>query len=371
MKKTPYENWVEIDTEAVRSNIRMIRQISGCPVMAIIKANAYGHGAVGVAGAARSAGAAFFGVARFTEAMELRQAGFDTPILLFGRLAPEDALTAAAENIRATIFCEEQISEYAGALQGSGLRLLVHAKIDTGMGRLGTPAASAPMLLNRIQQTETLQTEGIYTHFARSDEPGDETTGIQLDRLEGLISQLTAAGMRPKLIHAANSAGALFHSRARRFDMVRAGIAIYGLAPAAQAPLPDGFRPVLSWKAGIISIQTFPEGQGISYGHRYHTRTSHEKIGVIPVGYADGFRRTAGNEVLVRGKRVPVVGTVCMDQCMIQLDTVPEAQTGDEVVLIGRQGDQEISAEEVAARWNTINYEVTSGISHRVDRIYR
>ncbi len=365
------ENWVEIDTENFRSNLRMIREISGRPVMAVIKANAYGHGTLGIAEAARSAGAAFFCVARFKEAMELRQAGFDTPILLFGRMAPEDVIMAATQNVRATIFSEEQIPEYAGVLQDSGLRLLVHAKADTGMGRLGTPAASALTLLSRIQQEKTLRTEGLYTHFARSDEPEQETTARQLDQMEALIGQVTAAGLRPEILHAANSAGALFHPRACRFDMVRAGIALYGLSPAPTAPLSEGFRPVLSWKARLIAIRDFAAGQGISYGHHYHTQKDHERIGVLPVGYADGFRRTSGNEVLIKGQRVPVVGAACMDQCMVRLDAIPDARPGDEAVLIGRQGEQEISAEEVASRWGTINYEVVCGISHRIDRVYQ
>lgn len=370
MKHNTYENWVEIDLEAIRGNIRQIRRIAGCPIMAVIKANAYGHGTIPVARAAIEAGSSFFAVARFGEAMEIRKAGITAPILIFGRLGPENAIQAAAENFRVTVFCEQQVVEYTEALRNTKQKLIVHAKIDTGMGRLGSPAESGLTLLQMIQSAPNLETEGLFTHFARSDELNVNTTDQQLDRFEKLINTLTENGLRPKIVHTANSAGAIFHPRACQYDMVRGGIAIYGLNPSVQTPLPAGFRPALSWKAEIISVKAMPAGCGISYGHKYLTKRNGDRIGVIPVGYADGFRRTTGNEVLVGGKRVPVLGNICMDQCMIDLNDVPDARPGGEAVLIGRQGNDEISADEVAGRWGSINYEVTCGVSHRVDRIY-
>ena len=171
------------------------------------------------------------------------------------------------------------------------------------------------------------------------------------------------------MIHAANSAASLFFPTAR-FDMVRPGIALFGINPSEEAVLPEGFKPVLEWKTRLISIKDIPAGSGISYGHKYIT-SKQERIGVIAVGYADGFRRVFGNEVLVRGKRVPVIGNICMDQCMINLDAVPEAELGDEVVLIGRQGKEHISAEMIASNWGTIGYEVVCGLTARLPRIYR
>ncbi|MHC1773631.1 MAG: alanine racemase [Flexilinea sp.] len=370
MKHNAYENWVEIDLEAIRGNIRQISRIAGCPVISVIKANAYGHGTIPVARAAIEAGSNFFAVARFNEAMELRKAGITVPILIFGRLGPEVAKQAADENFRVTVFCKQQIIEYTEALRDTKQKLIVHAKIDTGMGRLGLPVESGLNLLQTIQSAPNLEIEGLFTHFARADELNVNTTDQQLDRFEKLIDTLTENGLRPKIIHTANSAGAIFHPRACQYDMVRGGIAIYGLNPSIQTPLPAEFRPALSWKTEIISVKSMPSGWGISYGHKYLTKRDGDRIGVIPVGYADGFRRTTGNEVLVGRKRVPVLGNVCMDQCMIDLNSVPDARPGDEAVLIGRQGDNEISADEVAVRWGTINYEVTCGVSHRVDRIY-
>jgi alanine racemase len=370
MKQKMYENWVEIDLEAIRTNIRLIRKISGCPVIAVIKANAYGHGVLSVAQAAMDAGSNFFAVARFCEAMELRNAGFQNPILLFGRLSPKDAVQAAHEKIRAAIFCREQITELSEVLHTSGQKLLVHAKVDTGMGRLGIPSESGLELVQAIHDTPELEIEGLYSHFARADETEPAATNLQIERFDRLVDQLTKNDLRPKIVHTANSAGALFHPAACRYDMVRGGIAIYGLNPSSQTRLPAEFRPALSWKAQIISIKTLPSGSGISYGHKYVTKSDGQRIGVIPVGYADGFRRIAGNVVLAGGQRIPVLGNVCMDQCMIDLNPVPDVQPGDEVILIGTQGDESITADEVADRWGTINYEVTCGVSNRVKRMY-
>ena len=206
--------------------------------------------------------------------------------------------------------------------------------------------------------------------MARADEEEEEVTHWQLDRFDRLLAEAESAGLRPKIVHTGNSSGALFYPRCGKYDMVRAGIAMYGMNPSSERPLPEGFAPALSWKAGLTSVKTVPGGRGISYGHKYVTKGITARIGVIPVGYADGYRRVQGNTVLVRGKRVPIIGNVCMDQCMIDLNEVPEASIGDEVVLIGNQSGQCISAEDVAALWGTINYEVTCGIAHRVNRFY-
>jgi alanine racemase len=210
--------------------------------------------------------------------------------------------------------------------------------------------------------------EGVLTHFARADESDPAPTIVQETCFNDVIERLTAAGLRPPVIHAANSAATLTRPSAH-FDLVRVGIAMYGLHPSSECPLPAEFRPVLSWKSQLSQVAQLPAGQGISYGHDYVT-TRTERIGTIPVGYGDGFRRVSGNVVLVGGQQVEVVGRVCMDQALVQLDSVPEAKVGDGVVLIGSQGESCISAEDVAERWGTITHEIVCGISSRVPRVY-
>lgn len=370
MSTKNYENWAEVDLGAIRHNLQLIQKKSGLPTAAVVKANGYGHGIIPVSQAAVKAGAIFLIVARFSEAQELRDAGFTEPILVLGMIPPEHIREAAQKNIRATVFSFEQIDIYESALIRAGLHLTVHAKIDSGMGRLGVSAEDGLKLLARARDSKYFDVEGLFTHLARADEPDVETTDWQLDRFDRFLNEAEANGMRPRWVHSGNSAGALFHSRCGRYDMVRAGVAMYGMSPSPAALLSDDFIPVLSWKAGLISIKDIPGGRGVSYGHRYITREGGERIGVIPVGYADGFRRLAGNTVLVNGKRVPVVGNICMDQCMIRLDDVPNAAIGDEVILIGKQNDQSITADDLATLWGTINYEVTCGINQRVERIY-
>ena len=370
MANKNYDNWLEIDLQAIENNLKQIQQIAGVPAAAVIKADAYGHGILPVSRAAVKAGAIFLGVARFSEARELRNAGFTEPILVLGMIPPENVLEASITDVRGTLFNNEQIALYENILRGTGHKLIVHVKIDSGMGRLGVPAEEGLSLLRAVQQSPYIEAEGLFTHLARADEPGVETTDWQLDRFDKLVHEAEANGMRPKIVHAGNSAGALFHKRCGKYDMVRAGVAMYGMVPSTETPLPEGFRHALTWKAGLTSVKMIPGGSGISYGHRYFTHGDVQRVGVIPVGYADGYRRVPGNRVLVRGHIVPVIGSVCMDQCMIDLNDVPDAVIGDEAVLIGSQGSNAITVEEVASFWNTINYEVTCGIAHRVHRFY-
>jgi alanine racemase len=208
----------------------------------------------------------------------------------------------------------------------------------------------------------------MFTHFARADESDPQFTQWQQDIFQGTIADLEAHSLRPRWVHAANSAASLTHPTAT-YDMIRLGISLYGLHPSNNCPNPPQIRPALSWKSVLSQVKRLPAGRGVSYGHIYRTQ-SEERIGTVPVGYADGFRRTAGNQVLVGGRRVLVVGRVCMDQVMVQLDAVPGAREGDEVVLIGEQGEERLTAEDLAVAWRTINYEVVSGIGSRVPRLY-
>ena len=363
-----YSCWVEVDLGAIEENIRCIVRQASVQVMAIVKANGYGHGAVPVARAALKAGATWCGVARVDEALELRRAGLDCPILLLGLTPSRRVAEVIANGISMTIWRSEQV-EMASSLAGRlGQPARLHLKVDTGMSRLGVQPGDALELGLRLARATDTVFEGLFTHYARADETDRSTTDLQEARFQEVLKQFDAAGIRPPLVHAANSAASLTRPSAC-FDIVRAGIAIYGLHPSRQCQLPSAFRPALTWKSVLSQVKFLPPGRGVSYGHIYTTR-SQERIGTFPVGYADGFRRLSGNEVLVDGQRVPVVGQVCMDQSMLQLDAVPQASPGDEVVIIGSQQGERISAEDVATRWGTINYEVVCGIGPRVPRIY-
>jgi len=361
-------NWLEIDLGAIRYNIQRLAAISARPVMAIVKANAYGHGLVEVARAAVAGGAAWLGVARLEEGAVLRQAGLEAKILVLGMTLPERAAEAAALDLRLAVYDPEQAQATSAAARAAGLRLRVHAKFDSGMGRLGVTPENGLEFIRALRGLDGLEVEGMFTHLAEADDPPKPSTDRQLDRFASLMEVLQASGLRPPLAHAANSAATLYFPRAH-FDMVRCGIAIYGLHPSSDAPLPADFRPALAWKARLASVKLLPPGHGIGYNFRY-TTTRTERIGVCPAGYADGLRRRLGNFALVGGKRVPVVGGVCMDQCMLQLDQVPDAKAGDEIVLIGSQGSERISAEDFGNAWGTVNYDVVCGLSARVPRFY-
>jgi alanine racemase len=369
MSSAVHSTWLEIDLGAIQNNIRQIRSIIHRPLMPVVKANGYGHGLVEVGRAAVSVGAEWLGVARLEEALALRQAGIRLPVLVLGFCPPDRVPEAVASRASLAVHHPEIARAFSEQARSVGQRVAVDAKIDTGMGRLGVLPDDGPAFIRFIQDQPGLELEGLFTHLARADEPGLDTTGWQLERFKRLVGVLEAEGLRPKFVHAANSAAALYFPAAC-FDLARPGIAIYGLHPSPQAPLPPGFRAAMCWKARLASVKDLPAGHGVSYNHRYTTRQV-ERIGVVPAGYADGFRRRPGGSVLAGGRRVPVVGAVCMDQFMVQLDGVPQARIGDEVVLLGAQGESAITAEELAQDWGTINYEVVCGMAGRLPRVYR
>jgi alanine racemase len=368
MDSNGYSTWLEIDLGAIRNNVRNLLKLTNTNVMAVVKADGYGHGALAIAKAATQAGATWCGAARLDEALNLRRAGINTRILVLGYTPPDRIPDAIANNITLTVYDPRVGKEYAQKAVEHGQDVRVHVKVDTGMGRLGMHPEEALTLLQQMKEDEGLEIEGICTHFARADEPEVNTTNQQMKRFNDLLQKLDEANMRPKMTHTANSAGSICFPESR-FDLVRPGIAMYGLDPSPEAPLPDDFQAALTWKARLSSKKTLPARHGISYGHKYYTQTE-ERIGVVPVGYADGFRRVPGNFMLIEGYRVPVVGNVAMDQTMVRLDYVPQAEIGSEVVLIGRQGEQTISAHELAASWGTISYEVVCGLADRLPRIY-
>jgi len=364
-----YSNWVTVDTSAIRNNIQFILEHTQTQVMAIVKANAYGHGTIPVAQAAIEAGASWCGVSRFSEALELRRANINCPILLLGYTPREHFEDMIDNQVSMTVWDPEQISWLSTAAKRAGQPARIHIKVDTGMSRLGVQPEDVGDLVLLVTNNSNIHFEGIYSHFARADEVNPAAADLQWDRFQGVLADLDSQNIRPPIVHQANSAASLTREETS-LSLVRLGIAMYGLHPSAECLLPDDFRPALSWKSILSQVKTLPPGRGVSYGHEYVTERN-ERIGTIPLGYADGFRRLRGNQVLVGGKRVPVIGRVTMDQILVQLDEVPESQAGDEVVLIGKQGDELITAEDLAAIWGTINYEVTCAICPRVPRLYK
>ena len=386
-----HATWVEVDLDAIRGNVATalgelrrvadaVRSGEAPALMAVVKADGYGHGAVPVARAAVAGGASWLGVARAGEALRLRAAGLGEPILLLGHAPPDRLVELVAAEVSLTAWSTEQLAAIGGAAQATGRPpagpARVHLKVDTGMNRIGCRPEEALDLARAVHATGGVELQGVFTHLACADEPNAGATSRQLTSFGQVVGELEAAGLRPPLVHTANSAGTLTlasrtgQSPEAGYDLVRFGIAMYGLSPGPKVAMPAAVRPALTWKSVLAHVKDVPPGRGISYGHTY-TTTRTQRIGTVPVGYADGWRRTAGNEVLVGGRRVPVVGRVCMDQCMVDLDGVPQARVGDEVVLIGGQEAEQISADDVADRWGTIGYEVVCGIGPRVPRLYR
>ncbi len=336
--------------------------------MPIVKANAYGHGLVEISKAAVEAGANWLGVARIEEALAIRMAGVKCRILILGYTPPKRVVDAIREDIALTVYDRAVAGEYLEHARIVKGKLKIHVKVDTGMGRLGIFTENVVDFIQWLSKQKEFDLEAVCTHFACSDEPGKSSTISQIDEFEKVLNNLEKMGIKPRLVHAANSSGALNFPKGR-YDLIRSGIAMYGLQTSPSTPLPEGFHPALSWKTHLISLKELPPGHGVSYGFHYYT-TKNERIGVIAIGYADGFRRRDGNFALIRGKRVPVVGAVCMDQCMVKLDDVPDAKIGDEVVLIGKQNGTHISVEALAEDWGTITYEVICGLADRVPRFY-
>ncbi|HEU4785411.1 MAG TPA: alanine racemase, partial [Ktedonobacterales bacterium] len=366
--------WLEIDLSAIGRNTQLFKQMMGPDVRLLVslKADAYGHGALRVARTVVRNGAEWLGVATVSEAEPLRRAGIEVPILVFGYIAPWQAREAVRMKLRATLFAPDLARALSQAATDLNGQIPVHVKVDTGMARLGLRAEDVEGVVRFCEEVRSLPGlifEGIFTHFATAD-AADQTYAMrQFDRFERVLAALDARELRPPIVHAANSAAALTLPQSR-YDMVRPGIAIYGISPSDEVQLPEGFGPALAFKTQVAQVKDIPAGEGISYGATYITAAP-TRIAVLPVGYADGFRRAPANwgEVLVRGARAPLVGRVCMDQCMIDVTHIPGVRQGDEVVLIGRQGEDELTADEVARRLGTIAYEVTSELLARVPRI--
>ena len=369
--------WLEIDLTAIAKNTRRMKEIVGpqTRLLVSLKADAYGHGALRVARVALRNGAEWLGVATVSEARPLREAGVTAPALVFGYTPPWQAREAVRLRLRATVFDLGSARALGQAAREQGREARVHVKVDTGMARLGLRAEDPAAIVAFVQEltrTPGLLVEGVYTHFATADGLdafSREYALRQLKRFEETLAALDAAGLRPPIVHAANSAAVLTLPEAR-FDMVRPGIAIYGLPPSEDVELPEGFTPALAFKTLVAQVKEIPAGEGISYGATYVTDAP-LRVATLPVGYADGFRRGPANwgETLVRGRRAPLLGRVCMDQCMVDVTRIPGVEQGDEVTLIGRQGEDELTAQAVAARLGASAYEVVSALLARVPRL--
>lgn len=360
--------WIEVNLGAVQRNIGRLKDLSERPVMAVVKANAYGHGLIEVSQAAVEVGVIRLCVARLEEAMRLRQAGIKIPVLVLGYVMPSCVQEAIQNKISLMVNSFELAQQFDEAAAGSHVPLAVQVKIDSGMHRLGLLPKEVETFGRQIVQLQNLRMEGIFTHLPNADDLTDSSTLKHISVFVEAVEQLKAQGITPVVVHAANSAASIYYPSSR-FDAIRPGIAIYGLNPDFGAPLPNGFEPALTWKGRLSSIKMIPSGEGIGYNYRYHT-TRKERIGVVTTGYADGLRRRLGNIALIGGKRVQQVGGMCMDQSLWQLDEIPDARIGDEVVFVGQQGDQQISAEEVGQLWGSNNYDVVCGLAARVPRFY-
>jgi alanine racemase len=364
--------WVAVDLDAVRANIGALAgSAAPAALLATVKADAYGHGAVPVALAAVEAGAAFLGVAFVEEGIELRDAGIDAPILLLSEPPPTAAPAVIAHQLTPLVYTVNGIDALAKAVVDAGASPhAVHLKVDTGMHRVGCAPADAVALAEMIAARDELRFEGLATHLAVADELDSSYTDAQLDAFDAVIDAITDRVGRPAVVHAANSAGLLAHPRAR-YDLVRAGIALYGITPVDEAVADVVLRPALSLHARVSFVKQLDAGTRVSYGLRY-TLPRASRIATVPVGYADGVPRAlgaAGGEVLVHGVRCPIAGTVTMDQLLVDVGDLDVA-VDDDVVLLGAQGDDEITADEWAARLDTIPYEVVTRLGGRLPRRY-
>lgn len=369
-----YQTHARIHLENIRANIEAIREAVGPQrkILIAVKANAYGHGAVGVAGTAERAGADWLGVATVPEGLELRRAGIRLPVLKFSLAFPDEMPAALRGGLALTVCERENIAALDQAAKTEGLRANVHLKVDTGMGRIGvSPAEAADMAAYIERGCPNLHLQGIFTHLPVSDAADLAYTSAQIERFKAVVDGAQEAiGRRIELAHCANSGGVLAH-QASWLDLVRPGIMVYGYPPDPETPGAIPLKPGLSFITRVSFIKNVSAGASIGYGRTW-TAPRDTCIATIPVGYADGFNRQFSNRgrVLINGRSYPVVGRVCMDQTMIDVGPEPGVRVGDEVTLIGRNGGEEITCEEWAQALGTITYEVTCQINARVERVY-
>lgn len=365
--------WAEVDLAAVRHNVEeLIRHASPARLCAVVKADGYGHGAVEVSRAALEAGASLLAVALVEEGALLREAGIDAPVLLLSEPSLLDFDEVVRLDLQPTVYREGAVAAAGEAVRRSGgAELAVHLKVDTGMHRVGVAPAHALALAQRIVAEPGLRLEGVSTHCAVADEPIHPFTDVQLDRFQAVLDDLDNAGLAVPMVHAANSAATLVRPDAR-FDLVRCGIAIYGLDPSPALHGRADLRPAMALRAEVSFVKRVAGGESVSYGLRYPLERD-TVIATVPIGYADGVRRSLGaqgGEVLIGGRRRPIAGTVTMDQITVDCGDDESVAVGDEVVLVGRQGDEVLTIGAWAAAAGTIPYEIACGIGPRLPRHY-
>jgi alanine racemase len=372
MKNRNHLTWAEVDLDAIAHNARGLKERAGegTELMAVVKANAYGHGAVPVAKTALENGASRLAVNRALEGVELRQAGLTTPILIMGYSLPSEAETIVRWDLTPTVTTVEGALALSAMSDQQGKVTPIHVKVDTGMGRFGLLPDEVVPFVRRIAELPGLRLEGLFTHFAVADSADKTYTRRQFGLYMQVVKQLEEAGFTIPLKHVANSATNLDLPE-MHLDIVRCGIALYGLRPSDEVEPAIPLKPAMALKSRVARVRTLPPGSSISYGCTY-TTTRPTAVALVPVGYGDGYHRLLSNQgsVLIGGKRAPIVGRVCMDQFVVDITGIKDVRQDDEVVVLGRQGEEEISAEEVAALAGTINYEVVTSILPRVTRVY-
>lgn len=386
--RAPRPTWVEVDLSAVTNNTRRLRQIIGadCLLMSVVKANAYGHGAFQISETALGAGADRLATASLSEAVALRDSGISAPILVLGYTPPYHAQEAIRADVTLTVMDTDLAQELAIQAKSIGKTAKIHVKVNTGMNRLGLQPEDTPAFIATVSHLPQIQVEGIFTHFATADSQDHSFMLTQLAIFEQLLGLLAAQGIRPPIAHCANSAATIYYPHSH-MQMVRPGIATYGLHPDAnESMLPSDFIPALTWKAMVAQVTELQPGDSVSYGREF-TAQAPMQVATIPVGYADGFPRKPNNwgHVLIRGQVAPILGRVCMDQTIVDVthiklkDNTTSDQTGksaakigpgEEVVLIGAQEGEVLSADQIGQQLGTINYDVVSRIMSRVPRIY-
>ena len=366
-----------IDLDAIQNNIQNLKQITdkSCKFMAVVKADGYGHGAVKVAQKALQSGADWLGLARLNEAVELRNAGIEAPMLVFGYIHPSQAGMINDLDIVATVYGLKMAKALSNEAKLLNKPVKVHLKVDTGMGRVGMVINTArKQVLKKIEEIVKLpgiDLKGIYTHFAAADSKDRTYADLQIELFASLLDDLKKRAIELEICHAANSA-AIIEFPESHFDMVRAGISIYGFYPSCEMDQSKiKLTPAMTLKSIVTAVRQVPKGFYVSYGMTHKTQRQ-TRLASVPIGYADGFSRQFSSKgiMLVKGRRASVVGRVCMDQTMIDVGDIPDAGPGCEVVLIGSQGKETIHADELASMINTINYEIVSALTARVKKVY-
>jgi len=363
--------WVEVNLAAIRSNVQAIRRLlaPSTQLMSVVKADGYGHGAVAVACTALSAGASWLAVATLDEGIHLRRAGIEAPILLFGPAISKEEVEAVVEHrLQPTVCSLDQARRFSEAGLGT---VLIHLKVDTGMSRLGVTWQEGQDLVSALKALPNVTVASLYSHLATADATDRGAAAEQCRRFAHLVDTLEAGGARPPLAHLANSAATLAIPRTH-FDLVRIGLAQYGIHPASHFRPMVSLQPALSVKARIIFIKTVPAGTGVSYGHTFQTGRP-TRLATVAIGYGDGVTRALSNQIdlLLRGRRVRQVGTITMDQCLIDVTEVPEASEGDTTTLLGKDGIEIVRIGDWAERLGTIPYEILTALSARLPRIFR